>query len=226
MHASCTDLERILQNAAPEEHAAIEEHAKTCPSCAEELRAWNSLSLAARELHKEWDSPALWPNIRRNLVAGTERASQRDNAGTARLWSWFASWRNFSLTWQTAAAAATLLALLTGSALLLLSNRPHPETARDAHFLKNGALGEVERSEAAYVQAIDKLAAQTKPQLENSSSPLLTSYREKLLVIDSAIDDLRAQAGLNPSNAHLRRQLLAMYQKKQQTLGEILEEKR
>ena len=41
-----------------------------------------------------------------------------------------------------------------------------------------------------------------------------------------AIDDLRAQAGGNPSNAHLRYQLLAMYQEKQRTLEEVLEAKR
>ena len=35
--------------------------------------------------------------------------------------------------------------------------------------------------------------------------------------------DLRAQAGLNPSNPQLRRQLLAMYQEKQHTLEEVLE---
>jgi len=45
-------------------------------------------------------------------------------------------------------------------------------------------------------------------------------------VIDSGIEDLRAQADMNPSNAFLRRQLLAMYQEKQQTLEEVLEAKR
>jgi len=37
---------------------------------------------------------------------------------------------------------------------------------------------------------------------------------------------LRLQAGENPSNAHLRYQLLAMYQEKQQTLQDVLETKR
>jgi hypothetical protein len=54
----------------------------------------------------------------------------------------------------------------------------------------------------------------------------MASYREKLLVLDSAIADLRVQAGENPSNAHLRYQLLAMYQEKQQTLRDVLETKR
>ncbi len=58
------------------------------------------------------------------------------------------------------------------------------------------------------------------------ATPLQANYREKLLVLDSAIDELRAQAGLNPSNAHLRYELLAVYQEKQRTLEGILEEKR
>jgi hypothetical protein len=74
-----------------------------------------------------------------------------------------------------------------------------------------------------YVQAIDKLAEETKPQLENPATPLLANYHEKLVVLDSAIADLRGQAGLNPSNAQLRHQLLAMYQEKQHTLEEVLE---
>jgi hypothetical protein len=87
-------------------------------------------------------------------------------------------------------------------------------------------LKEVESAETAYERAIDKLAAETKPQLDNPATPLLANYHEKLLVLDSAIDDLRVQAGLNPSNAHLRYQLLAMYQEKQHTLEEVLEAKR
>jgi hypothetical protein len=89
--------------------------------------------------------------------------------------------------------------------------------------LKSAALDNVERAEAVYVQAIDKLAEETKAQLENPATPLLANYHEKLVVLDSAIADLRAQAGLNPSNAQLRRQLLAMYQEKQHTLEEVLE---
>jgi hypothetical protein len=54
---------------------------------------------------------------------------------------------------------------------------------------------------------------------------LLANYREKLLVLDSAIGELRAQTEQNPANAHLRRQLLAMYREKQNTLEQILEEK-
>ena len=93
-------------------------------------------------------------------------------------------------------------------------------------MLKNSALAEVERTERDYMKAIDALAKQAGPELDSSATPMMASYKEKLIVLDSAIDELRAEAGRNPSNAHLRYQLLAMYQEKQQTLQEILEMKR
>ena len=76
------------------------------------------------------------------------------------------------------------------------------------------------------MKAIDKLAADAKPQLDSPTSPLMASYREKLVVLDSAIEEMREEAGRNPSNAHLRYELLAMYQEKQETLREVLETKR
>jgi hypothetical protein len=54
----------------------------------------------------------------------------------------------------------------------------------------------------------------------------MASYREKILVLDSAISDLKSQTGINPGNGHLRRELLAMYQEKQDTLEEVLEVKK
>ncbi len=104
-------------------------------------------------------------------------------------------------------------------------HRPIQKPDNDKSLLKSSTLKEVESAESSYERAIDKLAAETKPQLENPATPLLANYHEKLLVLDSAIADLRAQAGLNPSNAQLRYQLLAMYREKQHTLEEVLEAK-
>ena len=87
-------------------------------------------------------------------------------------------------------------------------------------------MAEVERTEREYMKAIDVLAAQAKPELDSPATPLMASYKEKLIVLDSAIDELRTEAGRNPSNAHLRYELLAMYQEKQETLQEVLETKR
>jgi hypothetical protein len=220
MNIKCEDRDRIFEDGTPAEWAALEAHSANCAVCAEELRSWKALSLAAHEMRDYSDTPSLWPRIERAL--SEEASAKKVQAGR---WGWLSLGFGLSLGWQTAAAAA-LVFLLTVSAGWIYLHRPKSITPADQSLLKTPALAEVERTQAAYEQAIDRLAADAKPQLENPATPLQASYREKLLVLDSAINDLRAQAGMNPSNAHLRQQLLAMYQEKQQTLEDILEEKR
>lgn len=220
MNITCKDRDWIFEHGTAAEWAALEAHSANCAPCAEELRSWKALSVAAQELRDYSDSPSLWPRIQRALEQNTTSAK------TSRMrWSWLSLGSGLSSGWQIAAAAACVL-ILTVAALRIYVYRPAIAPSPDQSLLKSPALAEVERAQAAYEQAIDKLAAEAKPQIENPASALQASYREKLLVLDSAIDDLRAQAGLNPSNAHLRQQLLAMYQEKQQTLEEILEAKR
>jgi anti-sigma-K factor RskA len=216
MNVDCKDRDRIFEDGNAAEWASLEAHAATCASCAEEIRAWKSLSVAAAELRDYADSPALWPSIHQALA---EQAIVRDQRPR---WSWRSLFVNLSVSWQTAAATAFVIVLMVSAGWFL---RPRRNT-EPGSLLKSKALVEVEHAESAYVQAIDKLGVDARPQLENPATPLMANYREKLMVLDSAIDDLRAQTGQNPSNAHLRYQLLAMYQEKQRTLEEILEEKR
>ncbi len=228
-----SDRERIFEDGSPAEWAPLEAHAATCPACAEEIRGWKSLSVAAAELRDYADSPALWPRIQKSLA---EQAASTPGAKAPGRWSW--SWESlratFGLQWQTALASALVLLLVASAGWILRGTHKNPDTtasgtksaAKPGELLRTNALAEVERTESAYMHAIDKLAADAKPQLDKSETPLLANYREKLQVLDSAIDDLRAQAGQNPSNAHLRYQLLAMYQEKQRTLQEVLEIKR
>lgn len=219
MNINCNDRERILEDGTAAEWAALEGHAASCANCAEELRAWNSLSVAATELRDYSESPVLWPRIRKSLAEQAAAAEQRH----AR-WNWRTLLSSRPLPWQAAAAAAFVLLLMLSAGWLL---RPPTKSLQQASgLLKSKALADVENAETAYVQAIDKLATEAKPQLASSETPLMANYREKLFVLDSAIDDLRAQAGQNPSNAHLRYELLAMYQEKQRALEEIVEEKR
>jgi hypothetical protein len=219
MNVTCNDRERIFEDGTEAEWAALESHAASCRLCAEEIRAWKSLSAAAQELREYSESPALWPRIERALAEQAVLDSKRRKRR-----SWFAFLSSLSMGWQTAAAGALAL-LLTISAGWIYTHRTHGPGVADKSLLRSDALKEVESAEANYEKAIDKLAAQAKPQLDRPATPLLASYHEKLLVLDSAIDELRAQAGLNPSNAQLRYQLLAMYQEKQRTLEEVLEAK-
>jgi hypothetical protein len=185
--------------------------------CSEEVRAWKALSLAAKELRDYSDSSSFWPRIERALAEEATRKAQR-----AERKSWFSLLPSFSPARQTVMAGALVLALTISGGWLIFHQRGH-KVENDKSLLQSSALKDVESAETAYERAIDKLAAETKLQLENPETPLLANYHEKLLVLDSAIADLRAQAGMNPSNAQLRYQLLAMYQEKQQTLQEVLE---
>jgi|SRR5579864_3868251 len=219
MNIKCEDRNRVFEDGTPAEWAALEAHSTSCAVCAEELLSWKALSVAARELRDYSDAPSLWPRIELGLAVEAAADKKR-----AERWGWLSIGFGLSLGWQTAAAVALVLILTVSVGLVYW-----PPTTRDRgdqSLLRTSALAEVERAQSAYEHAIDKLAAEAKPELENPATPLQASYREKLLVLDSAINDLRAQAGMNPSNAHLRQQLLAMYQEKQQTLQEILEEKR
>jgi hypothetical protein len=210
MHVVCSDRERIFLDGTGEEWAALEAHAGQCAGCRAEVDAWKGLSRSASELHREWDSAWLWPRIERALA---EEAARRSP-------SW---WARFApLGWQTAAAGFLLAAVIGGTLWIVLRS---PVTDPNAALLPDHAVRDVERAEAAYEQAIDKLDAQARPQLENASTPLLASYREKLQVLDGAIAELRSEARANPANAHLRRQLLAMYRDKQDALEQVLEAK-
>jgi len=219
MNVTCSERERIFEDGTRAEWAALETHAASCPFCAEEIRGWRSLSVAAKELRDYSDSPWFWLRIERALTEQEARSAQR-----AERKGWFSFLPSFSPAWQTVLAGALVLVLAISGGWLIL----HPRGGKvdnDKSLLKSSALKEVETAESSYERAIDKLAAEAKPQLENPATALLANYHEKLLVLDSAIGELRAQAGLNPSNAQLRYQLLAMYQEKQHTLEEVLEAK-
>ena len=219
MNITCNDRERIFEDGTAAEWAALEAHAASCALCAEEVRAWKSLSVAARELRGYSDSLSLWPRIERALAEEAARNGRRTRSK-----SWYSFLPSVSPAWQTALAAAFLL-VLTISGGWIYVHHSVATGENDKSLLQSSALKEVEGAERAYERAIDKLSVEAKPQLDSPATALLANYREKLLVLDSAIAELRAQAGWNPSNAQLRYQLLAMYQEKQRTLEGVLEAK-
>lgn len=216
MNISCEDRERIFLDGSAEEWAALEQHAAACPGCAAELHAWKALSETAAEMRDYREDAALWAKIESSLK------EEQGKAAESGFWGKIRFWREIPLGWQTALASALALVLAL-SGVYVASHRNTSDPNR--RLLRNSTLAEVERTERDYMKAIDKLAVEAKPQLDSPASPLMASYKEKLVVLDNAIDDLREQAGRNPSNAHLRYQLLAMYQEKQQALREVVESK-
>jgi hypothetical protein len=220
MNLTCSDRDRVFLDGTAEEWTALEQHAANCPDCAEEIRAWKALSSAAEELRDYREDLPLWARIETSL-----RENERQPAPKQGFWEKLDFLRGLTLGWQTALAGALVVAL-TVFGVYMFRLRGTSSDIGQTSLLKNSALAEVERTERDYMKAIDRMATEAKPELDSANTPLMASYKEKLIVLDSAIDELRLEAGRNPSNAHLRYELLAMYQEKQETLQEVLETKR
>jgi hypothetical protein len=176
-----------------------------------------SLSAAARSLHEEWDSPNLWPSI-------AARLREEEHASTPRR-PWYATSAGM---WRLAAAAAVLITL--SSATWIMWTRFEPKkpssstaAASDERLLTDDAVAELDRAEAQYVRAIDELTKLARPKLEKADSPLIVNLRERLMTIDAAIDEYRMEIDRNRFNAHLRQQLLWIYQEKRRTLEQVQE---
>lgn len=185
-----------------------------------------ALSAAARSLHEEWESPALWPAI-------AARLREEEDAATRRPW-----WQLPSVMGRLKAAPAIGVAavaavlLIASSATWVIWRGIEPErstrevAAPDERLLTDEAVAAIDRSEDQYVKAIDELTRLTRPKLDMPDSPLIVSLRERLMTIDAAIAECRKEIDRNRFNAHLRQQLLWIYQEKRRTLQQVQESDR
>lgn len=216
MTAGCRDLERALSTAEPELLAAVEEHAKGCAACTRELAEWHAIAAAAPALKKSWPSAELWPQIRQDLAEESQRSTAKPAGG---------SW----LRLLPATAIVALFAIATAGLWVFRdSGGREPlttpwQTTKDP-LLTERAVDEVEAAEETYLASIDNLSRLAEPRLAAASSPVMLNYREKLALLDSAIADLRSGIEQNRYNTHLRRELLAAYREKQQTLQNLMKE--
>lgn len=201
MNVTCATFDNLLLEGDPFSMQLAARHASGCPECMEKLTSWNEISDAARGMHTTWSNEMLWPRIERAI-----RAEKR---------------RSRSQLWQIAAA------LLIFAALGAVAWKAH-QKMRAAEFdnaiLRASAVEQVEAAEKAHLAAIDRLEKMAEPKLEDASTPLLVSYREKLMLLNDAIAECQANIDRNRQNAHLRKQLLAIYSEKQRTLQEVLRE--
>ena len=82
-----------------------------------------------------------------------------------------------------------------------------PITAASRQSLTEQALKQARLSEAAYFHSIDNLAKLGEPVLDQSPSPLMANYREKLTILDAATSDLNDNLERNRLNARLSAEL-------------------
>jgi len=200
MKFECQDIERAFE--VPELMFNAREHARNCPLCWRELWLWSEMRGAVCGLREEWESPELWPRIASGLAANPERRRRRIN------------WKVF------AAIAALLVAAMVP---LAWPTRPAPAPGE---LLTERTLAEVQQTEKAYMQSIDKLARIAGPQLNKPDSPLTSACREKLLLLDQEIDELRAGVASNRFHAGLQFALASLYRQKKETLQEIVKNER
>jgi hypothetical protein len=197
----CNNFDDLLLEGDTFSMRIAAEHAAGCEACAEKLALWNEISDTARGLHTTWDNEMLWPRIERAIRADKKRS---------RVWMW------------QIAAAIVIFAFIGG--LAWYGQHRVRAAEFDNAILRASAVDQVEAAEKAHITAIDNLEKVTAPKLEDPSSPLLVSYKEKLMLLDDAIAECQANIDRNRQNAHLRRQLLAIYSEKQQTLQQVLRE--
>jgi hypothetical protein len=219
MKLECKDLNRALREGTPEVMDALTAHADACPSCRAALDRWRELSEAAGALRRQWHSPELWPRIHQALAHESQVRRPEKPAPSG-------IFRAACRRWRELAAAAAVIALMISIGWVLARSlrtpalKPDPEAEK--RLLTENALRDIETSESAYVQSIEKLSRLVEPKIDNTASPLMVSYREKLTLIDAAIAECRAGIERNRFNAHMRMELLSIYREKQRTLEDVM----
>ncbi len=215
---SCDRFERATLREDPKAWAELEIHAAECAECRERIALWREIGEAAPALRKAWESPGLFEAIAR-AVAETPPAEEIDRRpARAR-----AAGR---LRWLPAAAVAALVALSMVGVRVFRESAGReplvsPSFGRDP-LLTEQALSEVESAETVYLTSIEKLSRVARPLLADSKSPLAATYREKLMLLDSEIAEMRGEIERNRFNTHLRKELLAIYREKQRTLQDLM----
>ncbi len=203
MTITCSQIDDLLFDGTPLAMETAARHAESCAECAEKLAAWNDLTATAQSMRTKWQNDMLWPRIERALKEERRRLPAR--------WIW------------QVAAAAVLIVGLAGTMFYALRVQTH-QADFDKRIINASAIDEVEQAERVHEQAIQRLEQLADPKLEDAETPLIVSYKEKLMLLDDAIAECQANIDRNRQNAHLRKQLLAMYSEKQQTLEDVLRE--
>jgi hypothetical protein len=204
MDINCNQLDDLLLEGDRFSTELAARHSQSCEACRQRLAGWNEISATARELHATWNNELLWPRIENNI-----RVIRDERRGTR------------TRVWQIAAALFLLAAI--GVTAWIAQRRVHA-SAFDESILRASAVDEVERAEKAHIAAINHLESLTSTKLDQPATPLLVSYKEKLMMLDDAIAECQGAINRNRQNAYLRTQLLTMYSEKQRTLQDVLRE--
>ena len=200
MKIHCTEFDNLLLEGDAYSMDIAERHAATCAACAESLASWKEISSTARGMQTTWQNDMLWPRIERAIKQEKKRMP----------------------AWTTIAASFAIFALL--GVLAWTAHVKVKANRWENRIANTTAIDRAREAEQQHRQAIAALEAQAEEKLEDPATPLLVSYKEKLMLLDDAIAQCETAIQQNRRNAHLRKQLMAMYSEKQHTLEEVLRE--
>lgn len=203
MNIRCEQLDELLLDGETLAMETAAQHGRTCEACSRRLAEWHDLSAVARSLKTEWESDLLLPRIQRAIAEEQQRAAR---------------------SWLRSVAAAAILTAGIGASTWYAVRVASRDASFDRSILEVSALDNVERAEQTHLAAIRQLESVADPKLQQARTPLMISYREKLMLLDDAIAECEAQIARNRQNADLRRQLLAIYTEKQNTLTAVIRE--
>jgi hypothetical protein len=214
----CHRFDRAIRREDEKAWAELEIHAGQCAECRERVDLWRQIEEAAPALRKAWESPDLLGRIARAVAEAPRADAAVPPPARARAAGRF--------RWLPAAAIAALVALSMVGVRVFREGAGReplasPSFGRDP-LLTEQALSEVEGAETVYLASIEKLSRVARPLLADPKSPLAASYREKLMLLDSEIAEMRGEIERNRFNTHLRKELLAIYREKQRTLQDLM----
>jgi hypothetical protein len=184
---------------------------------------------AARALRERWDSPDLLDRIQAAVAADSGAAAGesqpvfREEDDAEYRGARVIEFRSRVMRALAIAASLAFLIAMGAVAATILGMRGE-RGQFDRWVLEEAALLEVEKNQKAHMDSIDRLAKLVEPKLEDASSPLALSYREKLMLLDQAIAECEAEIDVNRKNSHVRKQLIAVYSEKQRTLQQLMQE--
>lgn len=170
---------------------ALELHLLTCGRCANLLRQIQGISRDATELADTREPQSdLWPEIKIRLgTPGVDLGSGRRNAT-----------RISPLRYALAAAA--VIAIVIGAGVIRKVQSPTATLPSPV---------EVSEAEKVYQKAKSELLIALDARAEYLAPETLVTFRENIVIIESALADIKLAVGENPDDPELERFLYAAY---------------
>ncbi len=193
---------------------SLKDHFLACPECRKFLKDFQKITDQAKDLKEMSPSGKTWFRIQARLRE--EREKERTPA-------WGQRTRILLLppALRYAVSAAFLLLVVFGAIIIGLRFRDQSGIPSGPNGEKY-ALAKLEEAEHHYQLAIKALWEAVQAQKEKFDPKVAEIFQKNLKVIDASIADFRKALERNPGDLDSRYNLLAVYKKKADFLGEII----